>query len=58
MRNIQPGRPTKRPEYCTQKAWTVWLQRRRKEAAEGKVKRIMRTELEEIMAMQDRKEEK
>lgn len=56
--SVHPGRPTKRPEYCTQKAWNVWLQRARKDALEGKKRRIMRSELEQIMAMQARKEEK
>lgn len=58
MSKIHHGRPTKRPEYCTQKAWTVWLQRSRKDAELGKVKKIRRSELEEIMAMQARKAEK
>lgn len=58
MRTIHPGRPTKRPEYCTQKAWIVWLQRSRKDAAEGKTRKIRRSELEQIMAMHARKDAK
>ena len=58
MSKIHPGRPTKRPEYCTQAAWVVWLQRARKAATEGGTKKIRRSELEEIMAMQARKAEK